>query len=489
LGGRLLLSANKDYHRGLVADQHTNHGNRYQKFSWADKFDTGLVTIADIADAALHNKKYDPYWASPLYSSSPATCSATGGPDTGNLQCVDIGDIGTIALYKGVGVTDPISLSSYVGLDPHIDRFDSGVAAPSGSVFLGGAITSSTSAQFSIFTGSTTTVTGVSVVGTTGLTSTTPGTCTVTLTAPDGPGRTTYTCTFGTALAPDINGDTEVEITLTFSFPGVTTQVEIGIPSNSLIVGFTVAPFAPIAGQSVSFTSTVAGSPGYTPVAPLTYSWDFGDGTTGTGASTSHTYGLAGTYTVRLAVTDANSAAGTTEHIITIQSNFLAVSFNFAPPAPVPGQSVSFTSTVAGSPGYTPVAPLTYFWNFGDRKFSNVANPSHAYILPGTYRVSLDVTDANGVFGSTSVNVVVVPFTVDFTCTKSGLTASCTASTQGGNPPFSFSWSFGGAGSGTGLSGPNPTFTYSAAGTYSITLSGTDNTGNTATVMHSITVP
>jgi PKD repeat protein len=313
---------------------------------------------------------------------------------------VDIGDIGTIALYKGVGVTDPISLSSYVGLDPHIDRFDSGVAAPSGSVFLGGAITSSTSAQFSIFTGSTTTVTGVSVVGTTGLTSTTPGTCTVTLTAPDGPGRTTYTCTFGTALAPDINGDTEVEITLTFSFPGVTTQVEIGIPSNSLIVGFTVAPFAPIAGQSVSFTSTVA-----------------------------------------------------------------------------------------GSPGYTPVAPLTYFWNFGDRKFSNVANPSHAYILPGTYRVSLDVTDANGVFGSTSVNVVVVPFTVDFTCTKSGLTASCTASTQGGNPPFSFSWSFGGAGSGTGLSGPNPTFTYSAAGTYSITLSGTDNTGNTATVMHSITVP
>jgi hypothetical protein len=128
LGGKLFLTAFPQYHRGPVALQ----GTKYQRFSWADKFDTGLVTIVDLADAALHFKHYDPYWASPLFSSSPATCSTTGGPGTGNLQCVDIGDIATIALYKSLGATDPIPLGSYVGLDPHIDRFGTGLSVSSG---------------------------------------------------------------------------------------------------------------------------------------------------------------------------------------------------------------------------------------------------------------------------------------------------------------------------------------------------------------------
>lgn len=81
---------------------------------------------------ALHFKHYDPYWASPLFSASPATCSAAGGPGTGNLQCVDIGDIATISLYKGIGATDPIPINSYLGLDPHIDRFGTGLSVASG---------------------------------------------------------------------------------------------------------------------------------------------------------------------------------------------------------------------------------------------------------------------------------------------------------------------------------------------------------------------
>ena len=73
LGGKLTLTANPAFQRGEVADQ----AGKYEKFSWADKFDIGLVTIADLADAALHFKHYDAYWAHPLYSST-ATCSAAG---------------------------------------------------------------------------------------------------------------------------------------------------------------------------------------------------------------------------------------------------------------------------------------------------------------------------------------------------------------------------------------------------------------------------
>src|SRR5260370_221344 len=96
---------------------------------------SALPTLT-IGDAALPHKHYDPCWAHPLSTSSPATCSATGGPGTGNLQCVDIGDISTIALYKGIGATDPIPLSSYVGFDPHYNHFNTGTPAPLGFFYL-----------------------------------------------------------------------------------------------------------------------------------------------------------------------------------------------------------------------------------------------------------------------------------------------------------------------------------------------------------------
>jgi hypothetical protein len=201
LGGKLLLTKFQGYHRGAVAQQ----ASKYQKFSWSDKFGTGLVTIADIADAALHNKQYDPYWASPLYSSSPATCSATGGPGTGTLQCVDIGDISTIALYKGIGATDPIPLSSYVGLDPHIDRFGGGVSVTSGGFYYLGTTAKTTSS----LTGTIDVPSPGTITSVTAKSGSQTGTCTFTASA--SPGRVDYTCTFSPALA----SGAKVSVTIT----------------------------------------------------------------------------------------------------------------------------------------------------------------------------------------------------------------------------------------------------------------------------------
>jgi PKD repeat protein len=149
-----------------------------------------------------------------------------------------------------------------------------------------------------------------------------------------------------------------------------------------------------IVGQSVQFTDTSTG-------AIVSWTWDFGDGTAPVTWSTrpsdgkvSHTYAVAGTYTVALTISDAAVEPYTETKPDYINVFPLpAADFSASATAIVPGEAVAFTNQSSGG-----IPPLTYAWDFDDDGVvdSTSPNPSHSYDATGLYTISLRVTDARG---------------------------------------------------------------------------------------------
>jgi DNA/RNA endonuclease G (NUC1) len=87
-------------------------------------------------------------------------------------------------------------------------------------------------------------------------------------------------------------------------------QVEIAVESNTKPpTAVTDGPYNSLENEPVAMTGAGSNDPDGD---ALTHAWNFGDGTTGTGVTVSHAYRQAGTYTVRLTVTDIRGLVSTT---------------------------------------------------------------------------------------------------------------------------------------------------------------------------------
>ena len=169
---------------------------------------------------------------------------------------------------------------------------------------------------------------------------------------------------------------------------------------------FSFVPVAPLAFTDVRFDGTLS-TAGLGAVI-TGYLWEFGDGTTGTGATPTHQYGAVGNYLVRLTVTDNHGRTNrSAPQILTVAAGEApTATFVYSPTAPTAGQAVFFNATVS-MPG-TGHRIVSYRWDWGDgTPVSSGSTVSHTFTAVGTYVVVLTVTDEAGQEGTKSVEVIV----------------------------------------------------------------------------------
>lgn len=135
----------------------------------------------------------------------------------------------------------------------------------------------------------------------------------------------------------------------------------------------------------------------------VAWAWDFGDGGTATGVSASHAFARAGTYTVRLTVTDDDGLTASDTTTVTA-SNRPPVANAGADRNAAAGSAVAFDGSASRDPDGR---ITTWAWTFGDGATGSGASASHAYAQAGTYSVRLTVTDDGGASHSDTAQVTV----------------------------------------------------------------------------------
>jgi chitodextrinase len=181
----------------------------------------------------------------------------------------------------------------------------------------------------------------------------------------------------------------------------------IVVPAN-LSPAFTISNSAPGEGESVLFDASTSTSPNNNPIAD--YLWDFGDGTNGSGRIVSHAFTRSGTFTVTLTLVDAVGRTAQTARTVTvIASANPTANFVSSPAAPARNTAVTFNGAASTAAAGRRI--VSYSWDFGDpndRTAAEGVQTSHVYTAPGTYTVTLTVTDDRGRVGTASRTVTVL---------------------------------------------------------------------------------
>ncbi len=218
--------------------------------------------------------------------------------------------------------------------------------------------------------------------------------------------------------------------------------------------------------QVVSFTNTFSCLSATFAASPnnngYTYSWTFGDGSTGSGRTPSKTYSSPGTYTVCVNMSYPTGCTATACQTIVIDSCKSVPDWESL----IDNNRVTFTNKSLAN------GTRTYLWDFGDGTTSTATNPTKTY-QPGTYTVCLTLTSSS-CQGQTCCQTCCKTFTVGKYCTVKPNFYSRTVgnqvtftNTSSPSTGVTYAWDFG---NGQTSTAKNPVITYAAAGVYTVNL-------------------
>jgi gliding motility-associated-like protein len=253
-----------------------------------------------------------------------------------------------------------------------------------------------------------------------------------------------------------------------------TTTATITIADETAMFGATATQLC--RNTATIFTAT---SP-HTPPAISSYQWDFGDlSGIQTGNPITHTYITAGTYNVKLQITDVNGCIDTrTEPAF---AKVYGPTANFTPS--VPGTCLLNNITFNDLSTPDAIHPITeWTWNFGDGTGDQVLTApfTHAYANPSVYGVTLKVKDSYGCTDTKSspsiitISVPVAQFSTPNTPSCPNAPIYFTSISTG--PGLTYLWEFGDTQTSTDQ---NPVHSYAGDGLYTVRLTVTDIYGCT----------
>ncbi len=313
-----------------------------------------------------------------------------------------------------------------------------------------------------------------------------------------GTGPYTYSWDFG-----DGQSDTTQDATHIYSTPGTytatftvtdsvpvtataTEKIDVSV-TPSLHANINASPTSGRAPLTVHFSGSASGGK-----EPYSYSWNFGDGQSGTGQYIFHVYSGPGTYFAALTVTDSAARENTTSVTIIVmpKNPYDPVALFSA----TPGQGLLPLQVLFdASASYAPAGSIiSYDWDFGDGTGGSGKTVSHIYYRRGTVPVTLKVTDSSMRTGTATKEILVL----------SKPTALFTSRTLVSNAPWilafdasasydsygtivAYKWLFG---DGTSGSGKTIIHSFPKQGTYTVKLTIINDQGYPSEASKTVTV-
>ncbi len=217
----------------------------------------------------------------------------------------------------------------------------------------------------------------------------------------------------------------------------------------------------------------------------LTYQWFVDNNQTASTRDLQYAFLLIGDKDIKLIASIPGCSSESIQTLTNIQSG-PTVGFDYT--GQCQGESVQFTNNSQG-------VISDYLWDLGNGQVNTTRDVSVIYSEPDQYTVSLQTTGNNGCISSTSkiVTIYTKPqpnFSLDlppFSCAGTPSQFNDLTSAPTDSNVSSWNWSFGDPLNGTAIT-KNPTYVYSVAGSYDVSLTTTTNFGCSASIIKSVQI-